>query len=113
MALRTHNYLIGGTSSNGSYQFVKNAKIIGPFTQMDLVIVSSKSNYIYSRSATQLGTREETIIELVPDMQFYPRFQLLVNGQVVYDQEFIFKVNLRIDEKNEVIITDKVLNDNY
>ena len=111
MALRTQNYLIGGASSNGSYQLVKNAKIIGPFTQMDLEIIDSRSNYIYSRSASQLGDREETIIELVPDMQFYPWFQLLVNGQIVYDQKFIFKVNLRIDEKNEVIITDKVFND--
>ena len=111
MALRTQNYLIGYTTSSGSYKYVKNAKIIGPFTQMDLEIIDSRSNYIYSRSAPELGDREETIIELVPDMQFYPWFHLQVNGQIVYDQKFIFKVNLHVDEKNEVIITDKVFND--
>ena len=111
MALQTQNYLIGYTTSSCSYKYVKNAKIIGPFTQMDLEIIDSKSNYIYSRSASQLGDREETIIELVPDMQFYPWFHLQVNGQIVYDQKFIFKVNLRVDEQNEVIITEETYND--
>jgi len=104
MALQTRNYLIGYSKSDGSNNYVKNAKIIGPFTQMDLEIIDSKSNYIYSRAAPKLGEKEETIIELIHDMQFYPGFQLLVNGQIVYDQKHIFKVNLRVDEKNEVII---------